>query len=594
MVVSNFKKKAKTKVLLKRIAKIPITISILAIIAFLYDYGFEHQPEIKIFLKSVYSTSIFIGIISIAVRYFFKDYRPRLKSSPFDFVLFLFLTFIFLNQQGYFTNDLPGILNHRIWLYSAVFLVFIREFSAIRVELRKAFLNPAQLFVLSFLSLIIIGSFLLLLPKATVDEISLIDALFTSTSAVCVTGLAVVDTGSSFTVFGQIIIALLIQVGGLGIMTFASYFSYFFKGGSSYENQLALRDITNAEKISEVFSILKKIILLTFLIEAIGAVLIFRTLDISVIPSVYDRVFFSGFHAISGFCNAGFSTLQNSFYEEAYQLNYPLHLIVSFLIILGGLGFPIVFNLFKYLKSKAYSAFLFLLRRKNTITTPRLINVNTRIVLITSLLLTVLGTIAFYMLEYNNTLANHNQIGKVVTAFFGSVTTRTAGFNTVDTGALNLQTVLIVMFLMWVGASPASTGGGIKTSTFAVAILNTISIARGRTRLELYNREIPDSSVQRAYAIIMLSIFVIATSILLISFFDADKGLLNITFESISAYATVGLSMGITADLSSASKLVLIFTMFIGRVSMLTLLIAIYKRVSSEAYRLPTENILIN
>jgi len=238
MVVSNFKKKAKTKVLLKRIAKIPITISILAIIAFLYDYGFEHQPEIKIFLNSVYSSSIFIGIISIAVRYFFKDYRPRLKSSPFDFVLFLFLTLIFLNQQGYFTNDLPGILNHRIWLYSAVFLVFIREFSAIRVELRKAFLNPAQLFVLSFLSLIIIGSFLLLLPKATVDQISLIDALFTSTSAVCVTGLAVVDTGSSFTVFGQIIIALLIQVGGLGIMTFASYFSYFFKGGSSYENQL--------------------------------------------------------------------------------------------------------------------------------------------------------------------------------------------------------------------------------------------------------------------------------------------------------------------------------------------------------------------
>jgi len=594
MVVSNFKKKAKTKVLLKRIAKIPITISILAIIAFLYDYGFEHQPEIKIFLNSVYSSSIFIGIISIAARYFFKDYRPRLKSSPFDFVLFLFLTFIFLNQQGYFTNDLPGILNHRIWLYSAVFLVFIREFSAIRVELRKAFLNPAQLFVLSFLSLIIFGSFLLLLPKATVDQISLIDALFTSTSAVCVTGLAVVDTGSSFTVFGQIIIAMLIQVGGLGIMTFASYFSYFFKGGSSYENQLALRDITNAEKISEVFSILKKIILLTFLIEAIGAVLIFKALDISVIPSVYDRVFFSGFHAISGFCNAGFSTLQNSFYEEAFQLNYPLHLIVSFLIILGGLGFPIVFNLYKYLKSKAYTAFLFLLRRKNTITTPRLINVNTRIVLITSLLLTVLGTIAFYILEYNNTLANHNHIGKVVTAFFGSVTTRTAGFNTVDTGALNLQTVLIVMFLMWVGASPASTGGGIKTSTFAVAILNTISIARGRTRLELFNREIPDSSVQRAYAIILLSIFVIATSILLISFFDADKGLLNITFESISAYATVGLSMGITADLSSASKLVLIFTMFIGRVSMLTLLIAIYKRVSSEAYRLPTENILIN
>lgn len=591
---NNFKKKSGAKVLIKRIARIPIVVSILAIIAFFYDFGFEHQHDIKVFLISVYLFSIFIGIVSLAVRYFFKDYRPRLKSSPFDFVLFLFLIFILLNQNGYFTNNLPGILNHKIWLYAAVFLVFIREFSALKVELRKAYLNPAQLFVLSFLTLIILGSFLLLLPKATVSGIGLIDALFTSTSAVCVTGLVVVDTGSSFTEFGHIIIALLIQLGGLGIMTFASYFSYFFKGGSSYENQLALRDITNAEKISDVFSILKKIIVLTFLIEGTGALLIFETLDSSVIPSVYDRVFFSGFHAISGFCNAGFSTLQNSFYEEAFQLNYPLHLIISFLIILGGLGFPIVFNLFRYLKLKVISAYLFLLRRKNTNTTPRLININTRIVLITSLVLTVFGAIAFYILEYNNTLASHNQTGKVVTAFFGSVTTRTAGFNTVDTGALNLHTILIMMFLMWVGASPASTGGGIKTSTFAVAILNTISIARGKTRLELFNREIPNSSVERAYAIILLSIFVISISILLISFFDSDKELLNISFECISAYATVGLSRGITADLSSASKLVLILTMFIGRVSMLTLLIALFKRVSTEAYRLPSENILIN
>jgi len=377
-------------------------------------------------------------------------------------------------------------------------------------------------------------------------------------------------------------------------MTFASYFSYFFKGGSSYENQLALRDITNAEKISDVFSVLKKIILITFLIEGIGAVLIYKTLDSSVIPSLFDRVFFSGFHAISGFCNAGFSTLPNSFYEGPFQFNYPLHLIVAFLFILGGLGFPIVFNLVKYIKTRSLITLLFLFRRKYIITTPRLINVNTRIVLITSILLTVLGTIAFFILEYNNTLANHNLFGKTITAFFGSVTTRTAGFNTVDTGALNLHTILIVMFLMWVGASPASTGGGIKTSTLAVAILNTISIVKGKTRLELFNREIPNSSVERAYAIIVLSIFVITTSVLLISFFDSEKGLLNISFECVSAYSTVGLSRGITSDLSSASKLVLILTMFIGRVSMLTLLIALYKRVSSEAYRLPTENILIN
>jgi potassium uptake TrkH family protein len=590
----NIRKKERTEKIKKRVARIPIIVSILSIVAFLYDFGFDQEPYIKIFLNKLYLLSVLVGIISTVVRYFFKDYRPRLKSSPFDFLLFLFLTIILLKQFGYLSNESLSILNHKVWIYSAVFLVLFREISAIKIEFRKAYLNPAQLFVLSFLIIIIFGSFLLMLPMATVTNISLIDALFTSTSAVCVTGLIVVDTGSFFTEFGQIIIAILIQVGGLGIMTFASYFSYFFRGGSSYENQLALRDITNAEKISEVFSVLKKIILITFLIEGIGAVLIYNTLDSSAIPSLYERVFFSAFHAISGFCNAGFSTLPNSFYESAFQFNYPLHLIIAFLIIIGGLGFPIVFNLFKYLKSFFLTALRFIFRKKYLKTTSRLINVNTRIVLITSLLLTVFGTIAFFILEYYNTLADHSYFGKVVTAFFGSVTTRTAGFNTVDTGALNLHTILIVMFLMWVGASPASTGGGIKTSTLAVAILNTLSIVKGRNRLELFNREIPRSSVERAYAIIVLSIFVITISVVLISFFDSNIGLLNITFECISAYSTVGLSRGITSDLSIASKLVLIFTMFIGRVSMLTLLIALYKRVSSGIYRLPTENILIN
>jgi len=593
-VIYNIKKKERADKLKKKIARIPIIVSILSIVAFLYDFGFDHEPYIEKFLNKVYLLSVFIGIISIALRYLFKDYRPRFKSSFFDILLFIFLTISFLQQFGYFYYNSLSVLNLKFWIYSAVFFVFFRELSAIRVEFRKASLNPAQLFVLSFLIIIILGSFLLLLPRATVAEISLIDALFTSTSAVCVTGLIVVDTGSFFTEFGQIIIAILIQVGGIGIMTFASYFSYFFKGGSSYENQLALRDITNAEKISEVFSVLKKIILITFLIEGIGAVLIYKSLDSSTIPSLIERIFFSGFHAISGFCNAGFSTLPNSFYESAFQFNYPLHLIVAFLFILGGLGFPIVFNLFKYLKSRVLTTLKFVFRRKYLKTTPRLINVNTRIVLLTSLVLTVLGTIAFFILEYNNTLANHSYFGKVVTAFFGSVTTRTAGFNTVDTGALNLHTILIVMFLMWVGASPASTGGGIKTSTLAVAILKTVSIVKGKTRLEMFNREIPNSSVERAYAIIVLSIFVIAISVLLISFLDSSKGLLSISFECVSAYSTVGLSRGITSELSSASKLVLILTMFIGRVSMLTLLIALYKRVSSEAYHLPTENILIN
>lgn len=535
-----------------------------------------------------------MGAISIIIRYFFKINRPRTKSLPFDILLVAFLALI--ASVNLWFDGIWGMLifNHILWIYLAVFLVFIREFSAITVEFRRAVFNPAQLFILSFLLIIITGAFLLMLPKAANIKISLIDALFTSTSAVCVTGLTVVDTGSFFTEFGQIIIAFLIQVGGLGIMTFTSYFSYFFRGSSSYESQLILRDFTNTERLSEVFSVLKKILIITLLIEAIGAFFILHTIDKTVIPSPTDRVFFAVFHSISGFCNAGFSTLPNSFYESTFQFNYPLHLIVAFLFILGGLGFPIVFNMLKFIKARIKSSILSLFLRKSQMPSPWLFNVNIRIVLVTSLILTSLGTVVFFIFEYNNTLSIHSFFGKIVTAFFGAVTTRTAGFNTVDTAALSIPTVLIILFLMWVGASPSSTGGGIKTSTLAVAILNIISIAKGASRLEVYKREIPQVSVNRAFAIIVLSILVISVSILFINFFDSGKGFLDICFECISAFSTVGLSRGITSELSSASKFILILTMFVGRVSMLTILIAFFKKLSYGNYRYPTESILIN
>lgn len=588
------RKKEKRKTIIKRIGRIPFIISLFSILTLLYEFGLEHKPyEIDVF-REIYVSAIIIGALSIIIRYFYKANRPRLKSLPFDIILLLFLVLVASGKfwQDAFKNML--ILKYAIWIYIAIFLVFIREFSAIKVEFKRAVFNPAQLFILSFLTIIVAGTFLLMLPKAAVTRISLIDALFTSTSAVCVTGLTVVDTGNFFTGFGQVIIVLLIQIGGLGIMTFTSYFSYFFRGGSSFESQLILRDLTNAEKLSEVFAILKRIILLTILIEGIGAFFVFHTLDKALIPSIADRLFFSVFHAISGFCNAGFSTLPNGFYESAYQFNYPLHITVAFLFIIGGLGFPIVFNMLKLLRNKIKSSIQLLFQRKRQIHSPWLLNVNTRIVLITSLILSLSGTIAFFILEYNNTLLNHSFYGKIVTAFFGSVTTRTAGFNTVDTADLSIPTVLIVIFLMWVGASPASTGGGIKTSTLAVAILNIINISKGNPRLEVYKREIPQLSVNRAFAIIVLSILVISLSVMLITVFDSAKGFLEICFECISAFSTVGLSRGITDELCSASKFVLVLTMFIGRVSMLTLLIAFFKKVSSGNYQYPTESILIN
>jgi len=480
------------------------------------------------------------------------------------------------------------------WIYVALISYFIREFSNLTINFNKDFFNPAQIITASFLSLILLGTFLLMLPNATYEGISFIDALFTSTSAVCVTGLIVVDTGTYFTPLGQNIILFLIQLGGLGIMTFASYFSYFFRGRSSYENQIMLRDVTNAEKIGEVFNVLKKIIILTFTIELAGAIFIFFSIKETMVPGIIDRISFSIFHSISAFCNAGFSTLQNGLYEPEFKFNYPLQLIIIGLFVLGGIGFPLLFNLYKYFVYYFRNQLIKIKHPRDFVYIPWVLNLNSRLILITTGLLLISGTTLFYFFEYNNTLAEHSAFGKIVVSLFGAATPRTAGFNSVDTSALNFSTIMVVFILMWIGASPGSTGGGIKTTTFAIATLNFFSIARGKDRVEVFKREISDLSIRRAFAIISLSLVVIGTSIFLIASFDGDMTLLSIAFECFSAYCTVGLSLGITALLSTPSKLVIIVTMFIGRVTMLTILIALLRRVKHLNYRFPKEEILIN
>lgn len=357
--------------------------------------------------------------------------------------------------------------------------------------------------------------------------------------------------------------------------------SVIFLKEASYETQLLLYDFTNSKKLGDVLKTLRRILLITFIIELVGAVLIFQSINKVVGYSFSDRLFFSFFHSISGFCNAGFSTLENSFFELPFRFNYSLHLIIAGLIIMGGIGFPIVFNLLNYLKIKIINFTRYLFQYKDNIHKPWIINLNTRIVLVTTFVLILFGFVMFFVLEYNNTLAEHSLYGKIVASFFGSVTTRTAGFNTVDTSMLNMPVVMVVMFLMWVGASPGSTGGGIKTSTFATAVLNFMAIARGRQRIEVLRREISQVSVNRASAIITLSVIVISISTFGIYLFDSDKGLSKIFFEVVSAHSTVGLSRGITASLSNPGKFILILTMFVGRVSMLTLLIAIFRRTGN-------------
>lgn len=578
---------------IKWLNRTTLLLSILGIFAFVADFGFYQSKFYQDAFDALYFIVLTFGLISTGARYVSNRAIPKRKVFIFDllsiaFTLWIFYLYIFVGVP--FKTDL--VLENPIWVQLAVFLTFIREVSEVQINYKRAVLNPAQLFVASFFLIIIFGALLLMTPKATHQGLSFVDALFTSTSAVCVTGLAVVDTGTYFTDFGQVIILLLIQIGGLGILTFASYFSYFFKGGSTYENQLVLGDLNNSQKLGEVFSTLKAILLITFGIEAVSALLIYLSLDPTLFPSHSRQVFFSVFHAISAFCNAGFSTLPNSLYETGFRFNYLLQLIVILTFVLGGLGFPIVNNIISFLKYR-FKTLISFGQYKET-RRPWVLNINSRITLVTTLSITAVAFVSFYILEFDNTLAEHRGFGKIITGLFGATTPRTAGFNSINTSEMLFPTTMIVFLLMWIGASPASTGGGIKTSTFAIATMNIISLARGKSKIEVYRREIADISVRRAFATISLSLIVIGFGILLIAIFEEEMNLLQIGFESFSAFSTVGLSLGITASLSDSSKLVLTAIMFVGRVSMLSLMIAVFKKVKYKNYRYPVEEIVIN
>ena len=306
------------KYVLDVLYRIALISSVVGLVLLVADFGFTHSPRLNNFFNTSYFFIVLIGIVLASLRHLNLGTQVRKKVMVFDAISVLFSLFVLIS---YFLFAETYAIVFAYLLRVTVFLTFVREFSELKLVYKRAVLNPAQLFVASFIVIIFIGSLLLKLPNASVHGISFVDALFTSTSAVCVTGLAVVDTGKDFTVFGQFIILFLIQIGGLGILTFASYFSYFFKGETSYENQLTMGDVTSSKKLGEVFSMLKYIILITFFIELISASAIFLTVNDSLFSSVWDKLFFSVFHAVSAFCNAGFSTLSDSLYDGAFKFN---------------------------------------------------------------------------------------------------------------------------------------------------------------------------------------------------------------------------------------------------------------------------------
>lgn len=579
------------------LVRLPFLLSFISLMVLIFDLGFNTLNEYHTHLHYLYNVCLTFGMVIIIYRYYsaFRNNRfPSIGVKIFDiFSVLLFMTLVVVRWQPEHTNR---FFDSNAVIFFAVFIMLVREFSMLQLNLKKTKLTPPQLFIVSFLLIIFIGAFMLSFPKATVTAGSMryIDALFTATSAVCVTGLSTVDIGSQFTLFGKTVMIFLMECGGLGIMTIASYFSYFFRGKASYGNQLVLKDVSSVNKLGDVFSTLKRIMIISGIIQFIGMIAIFISIRHQSFDSMYERVFFAVFHGVSAFCNAGFSTLPDNLYTLEYRFNYPLQLIIAGLFIMGGLGFPIVYNVYKYIKHLIVNRLLPFSLKEASVYVPRVINLSTKIILITTAGLIVGGTLFVYCLEYNNTLSEHHGIGKVVVAFFTATSPRTAGFASVDNNLFTVPTFLILMLLMWIGASPISTGGGIKTTTFAIALLNIWALMKGKSRIEVNRREVDESAVKRAFAIIFLSLFVIGIALFALTFFEPTIDIIRLSYEAFSAYSTAGLSTGITAHLTDPSKVTLIMLMFVGRVSILTLLMAMSKKETITNYRYPTEEILIN
>ena len=468
-------------------------------------------------------------------------------------------------------------------IISQLIIFVIGVFKIVRhsTSITKLKVPPGAIFAISFAFLILVGSFLLSLPKAsaTGNPISYIDALFTSTSAVCVTGLIVLDTSKDFSLLGQIIILILIQLGGLGIMTLTTFFFTFVGGGVTLRMRLLLKEFLSTETFSIIGTILRKIVFYTFTIELLGFLVLYYSLS-SIGNFDGNSFYIALFHSVSAFCNAGFSLYSENLATPLLEQNYLFKSTIAFLIILGGLGFLTLAEIFS----------LKIWGKK----VPRIrfqLSVTSKIVLSTTSILIVFGSILLFLSEFRTEVLGSNNFDKIFNAFFQSVTARTAGFNTVAIENLSVLSVIVLIFLMWVGASPGGTGGGIKTTTFVVVLVYILNYIRSREKLILFEREIAHETIQKAFVISILSIFVIFLSTSVLIYFEPEINPMNLLFEVTSAFGTVGLSRDVTFHICDASKLVLVFVMFVGRIGVLTFFSAVFKPFREYNYTLPKVNV---
>lgn len=438
---------------------------------------------------------------------------------------------------------------------------------------KRALLNPSRILVLGFGLLILMGTILLNLPISSKagESIGLINAFFTASSCVCVTGLVVVNTASYWSTFGHVVIIILIQMGALGFMTMATIIALFLGKKISLKERLVIKEQLNQTSMSGLVKLTKYVIGATLTIEAIGAV--FLSIRFVPIYGMKKGIWFSIFHAISAFCNAGFDLIGDSLIPHVGD--WVINLTITSLVILGGLGFSV------YLDIKNRKKF-------------KRLQLHSKLVIMISIILLTVGTIGIFVLEYNNpaTLKNLTLGQKGLASYFQSVIARTAGFNSVNLNGLYESTAFFMIILMFIGGSPGSTGGGIKTTTFGVLVLTTLSVIKGDKDVEIFKKTIPTDIIHRALAIASISLLVIIIVSLILTVTEQAR-FIDVLFESTSAFATVGVSRGLSSNLSNIGKIIISLTMYIGRVGPLTMGLAFASKRNNKNYRYSEGNILV-
>ncbi|MBA7497199.1 hypothetical protein ES702_07811 [subsurface metagenome] len=563
---------------------------LLVISSFILKHGFYLSNETRILLHQLglLIVGVFIGEFLLKLLLSQKK-KIYLKENRIAFFLIIFFSFsIFLlknptSPSGFiYSLDRIGIL---AWPGNSIiiFEIYVLTCLLLRIpQLNKAItvlkIKPPWIVILTFVSIIAVGTLLLLLPRATAPgkETMFMDALFTATSATCVTGLVVLDTGSHFSLLGQLIILSLIQVGGLGLMTFTSFFVLTLGKEFGVKDRTVLRDILNYRSIGRIGSLVVSILIITFTIEIVGAIFLyiqFLPYNGGGLSSAYSAIF----HSISAFCNAGFSLYSDSFIK--YRNDLGINLTMSSLIILGGLGFIVIVNLLHW----AYGYF----RHKK-----EPLSLQSKLVLVVSSLLIIGGTALIFLAEKNGVLSGFSWKEKLLTAYFQSVTARTAGFNTLNIGSVGIFSAFLFIIFMFIGASPGSTGGGIKTSTFATLFLTIRSMTQGKNRVEVFHRTIPPLVVYQALCVAILALGWIASSTLVLSLTESAP-FIDIFFEELSAFGTVGLSRGLTSQLTTAGRVVIMLSVLVGRIGPLTLALAMGRGKMKELYQYPEERIMV-